>query len=241
MKRTFLPALAATLLFSAAAPAQQPGQPQVNITAANRTLAISATETVSVEPEVAILRIGFSTQPNDPKAAYAEGARTSNAIIAAVRQAGVPDSDIRSEHQFLDRDWSNPNNKQNRYRLTQQWTVRVAPERVAEILDIAINAGATSSGAIEWTVKDEKALEKDAQDKAAARARENAAVLAKSMDVTLGKLIYVTNGFGGGGIIRPMAMMAMSADANGNRSQPLAIEPQKVTREATVYAVFAIE
>jgi uncharacterized protein len=238
MKRTFLPALTAALLFSAAALAQQPGQPQVNITATNRTLSVSATETVSVEPEVAILRIGFSTQPNDPKAAYAEGARTSNAIIAAVRQAGVPDSDIRSERQFLDRDWSNP--KQNKYRLTQNWTVRVAPEHAAEILDVAINAGATSSGQIEWTVKDEKALERDALNKAAARARENAAVLAKSMDVSLGKLIYVTNNLGGGGI-RPMAMMAMSRGVDENQAQPLAIQPQKVTREATVYAVFAIE
>ena len=239
MKRTFLPALTAALLFSAAALAQQPGQPQVNITATNRTLAISASETVSVEPEVAILRIGFSTQPNDPKAAYAEGARTSNAIIAAVRQAGVPESDIRSERQFLDRDWSS-NNKQNKYRLTQQWTVRTAPERAAEILDIAINAGATSSGAIEWTVKDEKALERDALNKAAARARESAAELARSMDVSLGKLIYVTNGFGGG-MIRPMPMMAMSAGAVEKQAQPLAIQPQKVTREATVHAVFAIE
>jgi uncharacterized protein len=231
--------LSALTGFAAITAAQQPGQPQISIGATNRTLSVSATETVSVEPEVAILRIGFSTQPNDPKAAYAEGARTSNAIVAAVRQAGVPDSDIRSERQFLDRDWSN-NNKQNKYRLTQQWTVRVAPERVAEILDTAINAGATSSGEIEWTVKDEKALERDALNKAAARSRESAAELARSMDVRLGMLIYVTNENVGGGI-RPMAMMAMSTGGAESRTQPLAIAPQKVTRTATVFAVFAIE
>jgi uncharacterized protein len=224
--------------FAGVAAAQQPGQPQFKIDSTNRTLSVSALETVSVEPEVAVLHIGFSTQPNDAKAAYAEGARTSNAIIDAVKQAGVPESDIRSERQYLDRDWST---KQHKYRLTQQWTVRVSPERAAEVLDTAINVGATSSGEIEWTVKDEKALEKDALDKAAERSRENAAVLAKGMNVRLGNLIYVTNELSGGGGIRPR-MMAMSAGAvDKAAAPPLAIEPQKVTRSATVYAVFAIE
>ena len=224
--------------FIGVASAQQPGQPQFKVDSANRTLSVSASETVSVEPEVAILHIGFSTQPNDAKAAYAEGARTSNAIIDAVKQAGVPESDIRSERQYLDRDWST---KQHKYRLTQQWTVRVSPERAAEVLDTAINVGATSSGEIEWTVKDEKALEKNALDKAAERSRENAAVLAKGMNVRLGNLIYVTNELSGGGGIRPR-MMAMSAGAVDKlAAPPLAIEPQKVTRTATVYAVFAIE
>ncbi len=219
--------------------AQQPGQPQFKIDSTNRTLSVSATETVTVEPEVAILHIGFSTQPNDAKAAYAEGARTSNAIISAVKQAGVAESDIRSERQYLDRDWSG---KQHKYKLTQNWTVRVSPERAAEILDIAVNAGATSSGDIEWTVKDEKALAKEALDKAAERSRENAAVLAKGMNVRLGNLIYVTNEMSGGGGIRPR-MMAMSAGIVGEQkaAPPLAIEPQKVTQTAAVYAVFAIE
>lgn len=238
MKRTFALALAGMFGFGMIATGQQPGQPQFKIDSTNRTLSVSASETVSVEPEVAILHIGFSTQPNDPKAAYAEGARTSNTIISAVKQAGIAESDIRSERQYLDRDWSN---KQHKYRLTQNWTVRVSPERAAEILDIAINAGATSSGDIEWTVKDEKALAKDALDKAAERSRENAAVLAKGMNVRLGNLIYVTNEMSGGGGIRPR-MMAMSAGiVDKVAAPPLAIEPQKVTHTATVYAVFAIE
>jgi uncharacterized protein len=236
MKRTLMLVLAGMLILSLSAAAQQPGLPQFKIDSTNRTLSVSATETVTVEPEVAILHIGFSTQPKDAKGAYADGARTSNAIIAAVKQAGVPDSDIRSERQYLDRDWNT-----KKYRLTQQWTVRVSPERVAEILDIAINAGATSSGEIEWTVKDEKALEKDALNKAAERSRENAAVLAKGMNVRLGNLIYVTNELSGGGFQpRVMAMADMAVEKAGP-PPPLAIEPHKVSRTAIVYAIFAIE
>ncbi|MDE3200439.1 MAG: SIMPL domain-containing protein [Acidobacteriota bacterium] len=232
-------AIAAAILIamSGMATAQQPGQPEVKIDSANRTLSVSATDEVSVEPEVAVLHIGFETAPTDAKSAYAAGSRTSNAVIAALKQAGVAESDIRSQSQYLAPDYTNP--KQHKYKLTQQWTVRCAPERAAEILDIAVDAGATSSGQIDWEVKDEKALQEKALDKAAARVRANAAALAKGMGVELGKLIYVSNQESGGGP-RPM-MMARAFAMKADNTAPLAVEPQKVTSQATVSAVFALE
>jgi uncharacterized protein len=225
-------AFIASTLFLAIIPAaaQQPTQPQLKVDSSNRTLTV--TDSVSVEPDQAVLHIGFVTQPQDAKSAYAEGSRASNAIITALKQAGVPESAIRSESQYLDRDWST---KLRKYTLHQDWTVKVAPEHAAEILDAAINAGATSSGQIEWTVKDEKALEAQAP----ARARADAEVLAKGMAVRLGALVYVSNQMSAPSFPRPMPMMAMKA-ANAD-AQPLAIEPHQVSREATVYAVFAIE
>lgn len=229
-------AAAAALASVSLAYAQQPAQPQLSIGTTNRTLTVSADDQVMVEPEIAILQIGFQTAPNDAKGAYAEGARTSNAIIAAIKQAGIPESDIRSEMQYLDRD---PTPKSRKFMLTQRWTVRTPPARAAEILDIAVNNGANSTGQIEWTVKDENALEDQALDRATARARQSAAVLAKGMGVRLGNLIYVSNQVsGGGGFPRPMMAFAKTAEAP---PPPLAIEPQKVTRSASVYAVFAIE
>lgn len=225
-------------LFFAILPAgaQQPAQPQMKVDSSNRTLTVTATDSVSVEPDLAVLHIGFDTQPEDAKSAYADGARASNAIVAAIKQAGVPETAIRSESQYLDRDYTN---KQHKFVLRQQWTVKVAPEHAAEILDVAVSAGATSSGQIDWTVKDEKALEAEALDKAASRAKENADVLAKGMGVRLGTLIYVSNQMSAPSFPRPMPMMAMrNADA---AAPPLSIEPHQVSREATVYAVYAIE
>ncbi len=213
--------------------AQQPGTPELRIEPANRTLTVNAEDEVSVEPEMAILHVGFETQTGDAQSVYAEGKRISNAVIDALKQAGIAENAIRSESQRLDRDYQKP----HKFKLVQYWTVKAAPERAAEILDVAVTAGATSSGEIEWTVKDERALEAQALDRAAARARDNAAVLAKAMGVRLGALIYVTNQLSGIRPIRPMAAMARDANA----SQPLAIEPHKVSRTASVYAVYSIE
>jgi hypothetical protein len=222
---------------SAVAVAQVPGAPELKIDSTNRTLTVTATENVSVEPEIAVLHIGFDTQPEDAKSAYADGARASNAIIAAIKQAGISEDAIHSESQYLDRDWSKP----HKFKLSQQWTVKVPPARAAEILDLAVAAGATTSGQIDWTVKDEEALEAEALDRAASRARQNAEVLAKGMGVGLGSLIYVSNQISS---VLPRAA-AFQAEAFVDRSAapppPLAIEPHEVTRTATVYAVFAID
>jgi hypothetical protein len=209
----------------------------MKVDSSNRTLSVSATESVSVEPDLAILHIGFDTPPEDAKSAYADGARASNAIIAAVKQAGTAETAIRSESQYLDRDYST---KQHKFVLHQQWTVKVAPERAAEILDIAVTAGATDSGQIDWTVKDVPALESQALDHAAARAKQNAEVLAKGMGVRLGALIYVSNQMSAPQSPRPMFGLAMNATTR-QAAPPLSIEPHQVSREATVYAVFAIE
>lgn len=216
--------------------AQMPGTPELKIDSTNRTLTVTASDSVSVEPEIAVLHVGFDTQPEDAQAAYADGARASNAIIAVIKQAGIPEDSIHSESQALDRDWSKP----HKFKLSQQWTVRVPPLRAAEILDIAVTAGATSSGQIEWTVKDEKALEAEALDRAASRVRQNAQVLAKSMGVSLGSLIYVSNQVASV-MPRPETFEMNTLDARAAPPPPLALEPHQVVREATVYAVFAIE
>ncbi|HEY1986887.1 MAG TPA: SIMPL domain-containing protein [Terracidiphilus sp.] len=224
------------LAFAMAASAQQPGQPELKIDSSNRTLSVNSQEQVTVEPDVAILHIGFETQVGDAQGVYADGARTSNAIVGALKQANIPESSIRSEMQRLDRDFTKP----HKFKLVQEWTVRTPPERAAEILDIAITAGATSSGDIDWTVKDERALEEQALDRAAARAKENASVLAKGMGVRLGALVYVSNQVSAPNFPRPV-MRAFAMDKNAAAAPALAIEPHKVSREASVYAVYSIE
>lgn len=233
MKLSCTLAISAFIAATLPAAAQQAGQPQLKIDSNNRTLTVSASDSVTAEPDVAILHIGFETQPASAKDAYASGAQTSNAIIGALKQDGVSESAIHSESQYLQRDYSVP--KSHKFILAEQWTVKTTPKRAAELLDVAITAGANSSGQIEWTVSDERALENQALDKTAARARADAAELAKGMGVQLGRLIYVSNETS-----RPVMPLA-AYQRVAVKAAALAIEPQKVTRSASIYAVYAIE
>jgi uncharacterized protein YggE len=201
------------------------------------TLTVNASESVSVEPDLAILQIGFDTPAEDVKSAYADAARKSNAIVVAVKQAGIPEDAIRSQWQYIDRVWV----ESHRFRVEQRWTVKVPPQRAAEILDIAINAGANSSGPIQWTVKDEKAVENQALERATARAKENAAVLAKGMGVNLGALTSVSNQVSTPYFPNVMQQMAGGGMGTGGGPMPLSIQPHQVSRQATVSAIFEIE
>ena len=64
-------AFVAIVFFSgcAAAIAQQTTQVQLKIEPANRTLTVSAEERVTADPDLAILHVGFETQPSDAKTA----------------------------------------------------------------------------------------------------------------------------------------------------------------------------
>jgi uncharacterized protein YggE len=228
--------IAAAMLAGTTLYAQFPGQVELKVEPSNRTLSVNAEAQVTADPDTAILHIGFETNPSDAQSAYAEGAQTSNAIISAVKQAGVPENAIHSETQHLDRDYTVP--KSHKFKLVQQWTVKTDPAHVAQVLDAAVTAGASVSGDIEWTVKDPAALDAQALENAAARAKDDAAVLAKGMGVRLGALVYVSKT--SEPQVRPMPGRVMAMAKIGN-DQPLAIEPGKVTRSATVYAVYAIE
>jgi hypothetical protein len=221
------------------ATAQQASQPQLKIDGTNRILTVQAGARVTAMPDVAVIHVGFETQQGDAKQVYADGARISNAIIAALKAAGIEDSAIQSESQSLDHDWAKP----HKFKLTEQWTVRAPATRAAEILDVAINAGATSSGQIDWTMKDRRALDDKALEEAMARVLQDAQVLAKGMGVKLGALQYVTHQ---AAAQETPAWRSRSMAFSANKSllaaePPLAIEPEKIWAETTVYAVFAIE
>jgi hypothetical protein len=222
------------------AAAQQPSDLRLTIDSTHRTITVSADGRVSVDPDVAILHVGFETKPTDAKSAYADGARISNAIVDAIKQAGIPETSIRSEFQRLEP----VDVKNHKFKLTQNWTVKTPSARAGEILDVAINAGATDSGEVEWTVQDIHALEDQALEQATSRARDDAAVMAKASGAHLGNLLYITNQITASVTVHALANYsngAMSDERARSAAPPLAIEPHKVVREATVYAVFAIE
>lgn len=239
----FLMAASGCVLFAASVSAQQ-----IPINKDNRTIAITASDTASAMADTATVHVGFVEYAPDAEAAYAKGSKTSNAIIAALTARGVAKTDIQSESQSVaetqqyELDKLTPAERdQKRFQVRQSWTVHTNTDQAAKILNTAVNAGANSSGQIDWTVADEKALEAKAAGNALARARAIASQMAQGLGIQLGELIYASNQAPEAPrpiIMHSMAMAAPNAEA---AAAPLAIRPRKVERSATVYAVFAIQ
>lgn len=242
-----LPRIAAlTLCTALAAPLSAQNQ-TVPINKDNRTIAITATDRVIATADVATLHLGYIVYGPDSPAAYANGSRTSNAIAAALKKAGVPDDALESENQNVSpvQDYqlqklTDAEKAQRKFQINQSWILRSNAKDAARLLDVAVKAGANQSGSIDWSLQDENAPQAEAAAKALQRARTVATQMAAGMGVKLGNLIYASNEVQAEPV-RPMLKMAMAAPMQMDKVEPLAINPRRVEKSATVYAVFSIE
>ena len=217
----------------------------------NRTIAVTASDTISAEADTATVHIGFLLYGPDYQTAYGAGSRASNAIVKALTDAGVAKDTIQSESQGIGEvpqyELNNlplAERAQRQFKVQQSWTVKTAAADAAKLLNVAVNAGANQSGTIDWTVKDTDALEAEAARKALERARAVARQMAAGLGAKLGTLIYASNqlasppGLPWNG---PAVGGIMGALGSAPLPVPLAINPRKVEKSATVYAVFALE
>lgn len=245
MKQLHL-AIRATLALLTCCTASFASAQTIQVNKENRTIAITATDKVTVQADSAAVHIGFIAYGPDSDTAYATGSRISNAIHKSLITAGIAEDAIESENQAVApvQDYQvnklTPAEKQQRqFQVTQSWTVRTNADEAAKTLDLAVKAGANQSGQIDWSLKDHNAPEAEAAAKALQRARTVAAQMASGLNAKLGTLIYATNQTEAEPI-RPIGrMLAMAAPMA--KVAPLAINPRRIETSATVYAVFSIE
>jgi hypothetical protein len=228
----------------------------IQINRENKTIAISTKDEATATADIAAIAIGFEIFGSDSQTVSSEGGKVSHAILEALHKAGVEDKAIESAAQgvernteFSDKDTSEQRAKRQ-FVLTQSWEVSVSPQSAAEVIRIAIAAGANKSGAIEWRLSDRKALQAKAAGNALVKAREVAAKMAEGLNVKLSALIYASNqtpdathNF----IPQPQETFENRLVSPEMMPPPpppppsLEIRPQTIREEATVYAVFAIE
>ena len=233
LRFTIVPAL----IFAAAAHAQT-----IQVSKDNKTIAITATDTAEALADTAEVSIGYQQFGTMQDATYAAASKTSNAVMDALKAAGVAPGQIESQQQNLSP--IGPEDKVRygqglRFLASQSWKVTCKAADAANILHLAITAGANSSGDINWTLADESALDGQAAQKAITHAQQIAERMATGLHTQLGPLIYASNQVQQRS---PVMMMQRAMAASPKASpRPLALSPDKVTRSATVYAVFAIQ
>lgn len=220
----------------------------IQVNQSNRTIAVTVTDKASAEADIATVHIGFESYAADADSAYAAGSRVSNAIIDALHKAAVPDKTIESTEQNLRRNAqydpqeTEVERAQKQFVLTQSWTVKTSVADAARVLHIAVEAGANTSGQVDWDLKDRAGLQTQAAAKALQHAQAIADQMAKGLGAHLGSLIYASNHTSSQDkeMFDRLQMFA-KLQSPPPPPPPLAILPQKVEESATVYAVFAIQ
>lgn len=198
--------------------------------AAEKLVTVTGQATIAVAPDTVVIRIGVTSDGKTAKEASAANAKRMTAVLAAIKDAGVPERDMRTSRLSLQPQYDPSKHGAARllgFRVTNQITIKLHDiARLPAVLDRAIAAGANEMSGIEFMVSEQSRLLDQARDDAIADAHRKAELYARAAGAKLGRVVAITEERAPTPR-RPFTAMRGSADA-------VPIVPGELTLRATV-------
>jgi uncharacterized protein len=163
-----------------------------------RKITVNGTGTVYTAPDVAYLQVGVDIRNADLSAAMKEADTKMNAVLAALKKAGIADADIQTVQYSIYRDTpfegqpGSGGEPSAVYHVVN--VVRITVRTIAnvgDVLNTAINAGANVVNNVDFGVLNAKTSETQARKAALDDARARATELATNVGGTLGQVVSV--------------------------------------------------
>ena len=201
--------LAIAVLLAAALPAGAQETPQ------RPRITVSGEATVSVEPDLAQLRAGVTTDAKTAREAAEANSRAMNAVMAAVKALGIAERDVQTQGYVITPVYEGnqrPRERITGFLATNYLLLKVRQiDKLGEIIDRLVAAGANTMGGIEFIVSDPSKLLDDARAQAIADAKRRAELYAKAAGIALGPVHSITEQ--SAGMQFPPMMMTRGAAA----------------------------
>lgn len=245
MTRPALIGLIAAAIFggSLALQAQTPPGPVPREAATWQTVSVTGTGRVSLTPDRAAFTVGVQTVAPSLAAATQENAARMTAILAALRQAGATDRELRTTGLSIYPQMApEPGNKPRivAYQVSNNVAVtRDDVATIAKLLEAAVQAGANTVSGVNFTVR-EPARGRDIGLQAAfAEAKAKAEILARAAGRTVGRALAITEG----GAAMPPVPMPMYRRAEMAQAASYAAPVESGAEEIafTVSVVFELQ
>jgi len=223
------------LFWSAPSAAQDlPPQPPVIVT--------SGEATVSRAPDQAHISVAVEIRAKNPRDAQRLNAEAMAAVQQRIASLGIGKDAIRTLGYVIHQEFDFQNGKRvpREYVARNALDVRVdAIERTGEILDAAVQAGATSISGVRFELKDRVGAEREALRLAVADARARAEAAAAGAGRTLDRVLRIED-IRQGSIPPPRPMVAFSR-AGAEPVQETSIEPGQIEIRAQVTLTVSIK
>lgn len=195
---------------------------------------------VSVKPDVARIEMGVRTEAKEVTAAVQTNATKMDAVLKAIRGAGVDEKDIITTNYAISPVYQQPRPnvggepKVTGYQVYN--TVRVTVRKIADagkVLDAATQAGANIAHGISFDLSEEARSKAygDALTKAVTEARQKAVAIAKAANLTELILHSITEQ---AGFSAPMQMAAFGGERAADVQTPVAAGQMTVSASVTV-------
>ena len=195
--------LASTLIAGAQATAAQDATPAAGGVPA--TVSVSGIGTVSVSPDTASVQLGVTVTEATLAEAQSEASTQMEAIIDAVKTAGVEDKDIQTSSYYVSvvQNYDSNGNPSEVTSFQVQNLVNVVVRNIAgvgDVLDGAVAAGANTIYGVNFYVDDSAAATSQARQLAVQDAQQRAQELADAAGMTLGPVVSISEGYSSGPI-----------------------------------------
>ena len=175
------------------------------------TITVQGEGKVIATPDIASLNFGVNTgRQHTAEDAMEDLSEKMNAVIAAVKEKGIEEKDIATQHLSLrpSYDWKEGERIDRGFEASQNLTVKVRDvDNIGEVLTAAASAGANQAGGVNFTIDDPELLQVEAREEALKKGKEKAQMLSEQLGKTLGKL----KGFSEGGV-QPVYSRAVMMD-----------------------------
>jgi uncharacterized protein YggE len=207
-----------------------------------RTLAINGTGVVYVSPDQATINLGVGIERPEVTDALAESNQVIEEIRRVLAEYGVAEGDVQttnfSVYQSYNYGYDVVEGQQTAsYRVDNNVNVVVRDlEKLGEILNAAVEAGANSIYGIQFGVADQESVYNQALDLAVENASERASTLAEASGAKLGELQSMSTYFGGYGY---PTMYMEGAGMGGGGQVP--VSPGALEIRVEVNVVYAID
>ncbi len=179
--------------------------PQYAVGSTEAGIWVTGTGEMSLSPDIALVRLGVETTATTVTEARGDAAKAMEAVIAAVKLNGLTDDDIQTtsfniwpeyEYQEVVSGGVSSNKRVlTGYQVSNTAAIKIRDlDAVGKIIDDVASAGgdATRINGIDFSIEDPSAYTTQLREDAVKAAMENAKHFATLTDVTLGKLVYVS-------------------------------------------------
>lgn len=198
-----------------------------------QTITVVGQGSSRVKPDIAQISVGVETTADTVAEAVKENQAKMEAILAALKEAGIPEKDIQTMNfsiSFEQPPQSTPpeggagtGQAKPQYRVSNMVNVTVRDlDKVGDVLDAVIEAGANSIWGVSFSVDDPKAAQAAARSKAVTDAQTRAQALADLSGIKLGPVMSMSEVVTGAPV--PMYAMADRASGGGGSISPGEVE-----------------
>jgi len=209
-----------------------------------RTMNVNGSGMVMLTPDIAYINVGVHSEKPTASEAVSVNNEQTKQVVDALKNFGVDPKDIRTTNFSIypNTQYDTQSGKQTSTNYVVDNTVYVTVrklDKLGDLLDATVKAGANSINNIQFDVQDKSAAIKQARDEAVKNARIQAQELASASGVTLGDLQTVSFY---DSIPAPMIDAYGKGGGGGNAvAASVPVNPGQMTLTVTVNMTYAIK